>query len=57
MPVAHKRVQDVAAVELPDRQQVQGRGEHTHPRGSGHRVQGNVGGCRAGEEEVLKNPE
>src|SRR6202021_3720120 len=52
---AYKGVKDVAAVQLPDRQQVERGGENSHPGGPRDRVQQNVGGPDVREANQLKD--
>ena len=47
---AEERVEDVAAIQLADRQQVQRGGEHADPGRARHRVQVDIGGGHAGED-------
>ena len=54
MAPPEERVEDVAAVELADGQQVHGRGEHSHPGRARHRVQVNVGRGHSGEDQALE---
>ena len=51
-----ERIQDVAAVQLANRQQVHGGGEHSDPGGPGDRVQVDVCRPHAGENRMREDP-
>ena len=51
-----RRVGDVAAVELPERQQVQRRRQHAEPAGKHHRVHVDGVAVGHGAEDQLRGP-
>ena len=51
-----ERVENVAAIQLPDRQQIHRRGEHAHPGCARHRVKVDIARRRRRENGVLQQP-
>ena len=51
---AEERIQDMAAVQLADRQQIQGSRQNTHPGGSRHRMQADVRPRHSREENSFQ---
>src|SRR5438874_813036 len=51
-----KRVENMSAIQLPDRMQVDGGCEHSYPRGPGDRVQVNIDQPHALKNGVREQP-